>query len=533
MEPLKLEELSAEQKIGQMLLARANQIPGNMDAIFELAEKKALGGVHLNIENSRVITELNERAGYPILICDNMERGFKGSEVLFPPPLAVGAANDEELAYQFGALAGRDAKHTGFSVVFGPVTDIAMNPLASCVGVRAFGGDKERVARITSAVIRGYQDQGMIVTAKHYPGFGESHVDSHIGMVYLTCNEETLISRELYPYLEAMKNADLTGIMTGHIMVSEVDPEYPASVSKKLIGIIRDHGFDGLIMTDSLAMVGMTNIFGVEECHRLAMAAGNDMVMTSYRITAGEAYDYMVKAYREGAVTEEEIDKAAGRVLAAQARTLTGGGSPVKREEWKAAVEISRKSITAVTAPGVDPAVSPDEKHLFILETSVEYLNPEPKWGYRQGHDPCGIDADHVEELISELFPNSDIIKVGEFPSRGQMERCLAETMNYQSVIMVVFNQATAYMGSSDLTKRMLALMEGISHKILGVVLFGGPYAAREFPPVPRIIFGYDGRLCERAALRVLAGKEEAQGTIPVPLELPPLRNTMKEAGIH
>jgi beta-glucosidase-like glycosyl hydrolase len=525
MEPLKLEDLSVEQKIGQMLLARTNQIDGNMESIFELAGKKALGGVHLTIEKSHLITELNETAGYPILICDNMERGFKGSAVQFPPPLAVGAADDEELAYQFGALAGRDAKHAGFNVVFGPVTDIAMNPLASCVGVRAFGGDKVRVARITSAVIRGCQDQGMIVTAKHYPGFGESHVDSHIGMVYLTCDEETLIKRELYPYLEGMKNAGLTGIMTGHIMVSEVDPEYPASVSKKLIGLIRERGFDGLLITDSLAMVGMTNIFGIEECHCLAMAAGNDMVMTSYRITAREAYGYMMRAYREGNVTEEQIDRAAGRVLTAQARTLAGGGNPVKQEEWSAAAKISRKSITAVTAPGAEAAVDPGEKHLFILETSVEYLNPEPKWGYRQGHDPCGIDVVHVEKLISELFPESDIIKAGEFPSRGQMERCLAETMNYQSVIMVVFNQAVAYMGSSDLTKRMLALMGGISHKLAGVVLFGGPYAAREFPPVPRIIFGYDGKLCERAALRVLAGKEKPKGTIPVPLELPPLRN--------
>ncbi|HRE29394.1 MAG TPA: glycoside hydrolase family 3 N-terminal domain-containing protein, partial [Anaerolineales bacterium] len=126
-----------------------------------------------------------------------------------PHRLAVGSAGSEALAYEFAKLTAIEARAAGYNTVFGPLLDIALNPRSSCLGPRTFGGDPDQVARLATAAVKGYQDQGMVVTAKHYPGFGESRTDSHLGMVYLDGDEEGLLQRELVPYLRAMRDADL------------------------------------------------------------------------------------------------------------------------------------------------------------------------------------------------------------------------------------------------------------------------------------------------------------------------------------
>lgn len=515
MKSLVLEDLTIEQKIGQMLLCRSPIDAEDKEFILELLRNKSLGGIHLGYRFKDDIPELLEAAGYPVLICENMEFGYEESCIKLPSPMAVSATDSEEMAYEFGRMTAIEAKTAGYNVVFGPIVDIAMNPLSSCVGPRAYGGDKETVARMATASIKGYQDQGMIVTAKHFPGFGESPVDSHIGMLYLKADEELLTERELYAYVKATEEADLSGVMVGHIMVPKVDPKYPASISPTLIGMLRKAGYNGLAMTDSLAMVGMTNLFGLEESHGLAMAAGNDMVMTSYRISAKTAYEYMLKAYKDGVVTEEQINEAAARVLEAQAKTLKQPQQKTLSQKDKdIAVKMSEDAITAKLFGVKEASISTEDKHLFILEVNNTFVDPET--GESQVDD-CGISES--EELIKKWFPNSDIMKINEFPSRKQMEDTLSTTMKYDSIVMVTYNQSLSYMGSSDLTKRMLALMEGIAHKLSAVVLFGNPYAAREFPPVPRIIFGYDRGYCEEATFKVLSGNLAAKGKLPVNVE--------------
>jgi beta-glucosidase-like glycosyl hydrolase len=454
-------------------------------------------------------------ASYPLLVCDNMENGFKDPKaVSLPCQMAIGAINSEDAAYQFGRLTAIDAKAVGFNMVFGPIVDIALNAGSACVGPRSFGGDKELVARMAAAAIRGYQDQGMVVTAKHFPGFGESHVDSHIGMVYLSGDEKLLRERELYPYRYAMEQADLSGVMVGHIMVPRVDPDYPASISPKLIGLLRDIGFSGLVMTDSLAMVGMTNRFGLKECHGLAMAAGNDMVMTSYRLDARTAYGYMLEAYKKGQVTGEQIHAVASRVLAAQARTLKKAYQGKATDKYKTTgISLSERSVTVIgdTSGSIDP----QGKHLFIIQVPNRYTNLNPA---TQGRDVTAEERGQIHDLIAAYFPRSQIVKTNDFPSNLQIEHALARSMEFDSVVMVVHSVTGAYVGSSDLTRRTLALMEGLAHKLSAVVLFGNAYAAREFPRVPCLVLGYEGGACEEAAFKVLAGKNQPEGTVPVSL---------------
>lgn len=516
MKKLNLSELTIEQKIGQMLLCRRPVNAEDKKGILELIRNRCLGGIHLVYQTKEQISEYLEAADYPLLICDNMESGFVNGKVDLPCPLAISATDNEKYAYEFARITAIQAKACGYNVVFGPVFDIAMNPAAACGGTRTFGGDSEIVSRMGAAAIRGYQDQGMVVTAKHFPGFGESAVDSHLGMVYLNGDRKLLLERELAPYKYAIEHADLSGVMVGHISVPKVDGKYPASISAELVRLLRDIGYNGLVMTDSLAMLGITNFYGLEECHALAMAAGIDMVMTSYRIPAKTAYEFMMNAYKRGRVTREQIDAAVGRVIAAQARTLK---QPATTEVDESCLEtarnISRDSIT-VMLKGVDSASIPaDGRHLFILETGNSIADPET--GEIEVEDS---NLHNIEVLIKEKFPASRIKKINKFPTWQQMERTIAETMNYDSIVMVTYNRASGYMGSADETRRLLALMDGIAHKLSAVLIFGNPYPAREYPPVPRLIICYENGNCEEEAIKVLTGKSIAKGKLPVPLKL-------------
>ncbi|MBI5566077.1 MAG: hypothetical protein HY870_14370 [Chloroflexi bacterium] len=522
-----LNELSIEQKIGQMLVARPPVNKSDKAYILELIKHRALGGIHgtgrfrrfdsdLEGDELAEVREYNDIADYPILICEDMEFGYSRGEIQLPPPLAIASTGSEELAYEFGRLTAIEARAAGYNTVFGPLLDIALNPRSSCLGPRTFGADQELVARLATAAVKGYQDQGMVVTAKHYPGFGESHVDSHLGMVYLSGDEESLINRELYPYIRAMREADLSAVMVGHIMAPKVDPQYPASLSPKLIGLLRRVGFDGLIMTDSFSMVGVTNLYGIEECHRLALAAGNDMLLTNYRIGARAAYEYMLKAYKDGCVTEQQIDAAVTRVIAAQNRTLKKPAQPLITPDDRAVAEEMARHAIAVTLTQVDSAaIDVNRKHLFIVAQGNPFIHPESGKLY---HEMNGLEV--AVKLLQEKFANSDFVKIDEFPGKAEMEHVLNVTIQYDSIVMIAFNKSLSYMGSSDLTGRQLALMEAISHKLAAVVLFGNPYAARQFAPVPRLIYGFDNALCQTYAVKTLTGEHMPLGHLPVKVQM-------------
>ena len=531
LKPLKLEELTIEQKIGQMLIARPPRSKADKEYILNLLRNKSLGGIQvtgyfravtgnsdLEQDDRDMIREFQETAGYPLLIMDDMEFGYSGGEVSLPSPLGLGSINSEEMAYEFGRITAIEAKKAGYNCVFGPCMDLATNPKSSAVGARAYGSDKELVARLASATIRGYQDEGMLVTAKHFPGSGAAAIDNHIRLAPLDKSVEEILEEDTYPYLKAMKDADLSGIMMGQVIVPDIDPEFPATLSAKMNRFLREKlGFKGLVITDSFTMVSLRNQFTLEECLRYGMAAGNDMVMTSYREDTQPAYEAMLKAYREGYVTEEQIDRACASVLRAQEKTLKPARqTEITEKEIAIAKEMVERSITATLRNTEQAGVNPDEKYMILIEEGNLCIDPAYGKEVREYDGSLAV----AEAEIRKRFKNSDIYKITEFPCRNLMFDLLRKSIHYEKIIMVVYNKSIAYTGSSDLTKRMLAYMEGVKDKLEAVVMFGNPYAAREIPPVPRIIYGYDeSEVCQEYVIKTLAGEWQPTGKLPVHVE--------------
>jgi beta-N-acetylhexosaminidase len=520
--PLVIQSLSTEQKIGQMLLMRNPIDQDDFEFVIELVRQRALGGIHISHKyvkdnyyaaNERVILDrVLAAADYPILVCEDMEYGYPKGEVSMPYQMAIGATGSEELAYEYGRITAIEAKRAGYNLVFGPILDIAENPKACCVGSRSYGARKEFVARLAAATIRGYQDNGMVVAAKHFPGFGESAVDNHIGMVYLGGDEKAILEHEMYPYTWAARHAGLSGVMMGHIMVPKIDPIYPASISPKLIQLLRANGYQGLIMTDSFAMIGMTNLFPLPDCHKLAMAAGNDMVMTSYRMSARQAYGYMIDAHREGTVTEEQITQAALHVIEAQNKTLKPAQKAALDDADRGITRLMAKQAVAAQLSGVDTvALDTAVRHLFVIQEGVVYKDPIS--GAIKA-DKCDLEV--ATQVLKSRFRNADFVALPEFPAKPQIEHLMARTLEYSSVVMVLANQSVSYTGSSDASQRMVSIIDGLREKLSAIVLYGCPYAAREFGRIKRVIFGFDGMECQRVAALALAGEHTPVGRIPV-----------------
>lgn len=558
-QPLSLHSLSLEQKLGLMLVGRNPGNDASLGHILRMVENRSLGALHL-VPHSPYKNRILAAADYPLLILDNMESGFPTAQAVpLPSPSAVGATNREDYAYEHAKITAMDAKAQGFNGAFGPVFDIGNVSEASCICGRSLGSDPAQVARLAVQMVRGYQDAGMVVTAKHYPGFGASHVDSHLGMVTIHADRETLLRRELAPYLAAIREADLSGIMTGHIRVPAIDPDLPASLSPALIELIREHGFQGIIMTDSLAMMGLSTSYELEESHKLALAAGNDLIMPSYRVDTPTALRWMREALHDGLLTEAAVDAAAARVIAAQNKTLkpaNGFDEAARAEAVVLGRTMARESITAHLEPSTTPAVDTDTPCLVVLQegntfvpvghpilaqadkgspASVNEMNEEIGALESETNPTSRISrwmavqrevgtADAMAARILEEFPLAQVRIVPDFPSYKDIEQTLVEAVDYPRVIFVLYARTREYTGSADLSERLCSLVEALAPKTDAVLLIGNHWAVRRLPRVKRLLVAYgfgmvppDGRLLvnEEAVLDVLTGRASGHGSLP------------------
>ena len=219
MQELKLSELTLEQKIGLVICARGGRDAEDKAFILEMVRKKAVGGIQIAFTDDYkdFIREIQEAADYNVLLYNDMECGYpKGQQI--PPAIALGAVNDPEVAYEAARITAIEAKAEGFNAVCGPVVDIS-RPGALCKVPRTFGDDVNTVSTLGRAMIRGYQDEGMLVMAKHYPGGSDMLDDLHIQNGISQLSEEELLQLDLIPYLDAIREENLIHTGRGGIYV--------------------------------------------------------------------------------------------------------------------------------------------------------------------------------------------------------------------------------------------------------------------------------------------------------------------------
>lgn len=512
MRELKLEELTLEQKIGQLICVRWFQDEEDKNEVLEALARCEVGAIQGWAEFEELTSYVRKTTDYNVLICADMETGFRGG-IQIPYQMAISYANDEKLAYEMARVTAIEAKNAGYSVVWGPVVSVGREG-RSCSNCRTFGSLEDNI-KCGTAMLRGYQDEGMIATMKHFPGSGiGGSGDSHMLSTVSESNLEDLMTRDMQPYFAAIKSGDLMGIMTTHRMHPKID-NMPSTFSSKILNVIREQGFDGIIFSDSLAMMAIESVYGKKESLGLAIAAGVDMVLPSFTLRYREIHAALMEAYHKGVFTEERLNDAVRHVLEAQRRTMKKPSATELSERQKNLVEeLNAKSLCAVLKAGVDVKLDPNKKKLFVL---LHETNP-PKSMSQELAIGSWFLKEQVEkkkDMIQEAFPDAEIMLLNEFPHQNENAAVVRACAAADEVIFFTFCKQSSYLGSNCITERIKSVLEACMYKTAAVVHMGNPYEAIKFKDAPRIFLGVTGSDSEKYAIKALKGEFIPTGKAP------------------
>ncbi len=531
---LKFEELTTRQKLGMTFTAHIfdyglhtpEEIEDNLEFALELIRNHSLGAIWVDSVHPRfyeVMQKVKEAADYPILIMRDAECGIDKTNMTGPNAgryigahNAIGATGDPEIAYAFGKVTGVLAREMGFNVVCNPVLD-----MIDCRGVcghnmRSMGGDKYKVAELAMAEAQGLKDAGVLTVAKHYPGANGDHtMDSHMAEVLSMETEEKLLDYNLYPYIQLNNKGLLDGIMTQHSFLPNIDPKFPSSLSKKIIGLYRDQGFNGFAITDAIVMRGIAAKFGERNARGLAIANGNDLALT-WELNR-ECFESIVECYDKGLITDERLDEAVCRVLAAQEKTLAEPKvKELTEEDFNKCEGANRDVIYARTDEGLETALDKDGKYFFVVLSESEMeINDNGKVNVdTMGHSWHDVPA--IVEKLEKTFKNSQVYAINQFPTPLQTENVLRKSVPYDEVVFVTFIEAAAYIGRECLTSRVISMIQAlqVTNRVSTVVHFGNPFVLEDLVHIPRIIIGCASKYSVDYTLDVLAGDLPAKGVL-------------------
>lgn len=337
-----LNRMTLEEKLGQMVLVGLDGIEPDQEARHMLKDKH-VGGFILfrhNIENATQMLSLlnalknaNPDPDIPLFLAVDEEGGKVGRmpEELAKMPSSARVAREDrpELSYAVGNVIGEAIKAFGLNMNFAPVLDINSNPQNPVIGSRAFGSDLETVKTHGIQVMKGLRSQHVIPVVKHFPGHGDTAVDSHLGLPVVKHDLERLERFELLPFAEAIQSG-ADAVMVGHILLEQVDARYPASLSPAVIdGLLRQKlGFGGVVITDDMTMGAITEHYPMGEAAVLSVLAGSDIVLVCH---TPERRKEVVEALREAAekrtLTEERIDRSVYRILSLKMKYGLSGNS--------------------------------------------------------------------------------------------------------------------------------------------------------------------------------------------------------------
>jgi len=321
-------KLTPEQRITQLMIVEAfpNKGQKHVEDVLYLIRRYNVGGIIYfqggPVRQATLTNKFQAAAKVPLLISMDAESGVgmrMDSAMQYPLPMLLGAINNDSLIYRMGAEIAYEFKRLGMHLNFAPVADVNNNPNNPIISYRAFGENKKDVASKSLAYMLGMQENGIIATAKHFPGHGDTNVDSHLDLPVIPYGRERLDTLELYPFRELIK-AGVGGIMVAHMHLPKLDStkNLPTTLSRPVVtDLLRQElDFSGLIITDAMVMKGVTKYFKPGESEVKALVAGNDIM--ERLVSVPIAIKAIKQAVKQGLISQKEIDRRCKKVLAAK-----------------------------------------------------------------------------------------------------------------------------------------------------------------------------------------------------------------------
>jgi beta-glucosidase-like glycosyl hydrolase len=520
---LRAKDLSDDELLMQCFFAKHTK--ETLEPWLDFARRGLLGGIHTPVWFTREdLARLQAECPIPLLFVQNAESGARLGDGLdgteMPMQMCLGAAGDETLAEAMGRAVGLEMRANGTHWALGPVLDIAMEPLATCLDNRALGGTPELVARLGAAVVRGFQSAGVLVAAKHFPGKGRATNDTHIVERDLDVPLEVLEREEFLPYRRAIRDAALSGVMASHLCAKALDPDNLCTCSKKCLDhLFGPMGFRGLVITDSIAMGAMVGRYTEAQRVTMPIEAGNHAVLGDWAIEPATALAHLRAALAAGRLTRSVLEPRVDALLAAKRRFLPGARAPAEPDRAaneRLSRDIARRAVTELARAGA-PALDLSKRHFFLVVSDSQSVSDVPEVqisGVKQG--------EAAEWLRRRAGPKHIVREIQAYPPPGNIAGCIRHGMRETDrTVVVACATCGANKGTAHLSRPVASLLEGLAKKTDAVVMLGNPYAAMDIQPVPRVIFGYQGAHTVEAALDVLFGGAKATGTLPVPMRPP------------
>lgn len=530
-----LARMSEDEKVGQLICPVATAIFTNVQSdefktIQDNIQKYHVGCYHLEgfmggdpLTGAAMVGHMQQLAKIPLFITADFEGGvgiqFQGG-TRFPRGMAMGATGNTQYAYDAAHFTALEAKAMGVNVNFYPVVDVNNNPQNPVINIRSFGEDPDRVSQFAAAYVKGTQESGILATAKHFPGHGDTSVDSHIQLPVLNFDRARLNLIEFPPFEAAIK-AGVGAVMTAHIDLPQLEktPGLPASLSYSIItGILRQQlGFQGLVFTDALRMKAVSDRFGPEQAVVMAIHAGVDVALEPTDIP--KSFEALKAAVDKGEISQQRLDEAVQRILEAKAwEGLNQAAAPdltqVDKRVGGAAAEQKSQEIMehALTLVKDDNdalplKLTPDEDVLllnFVDASDIEFTSRPGRIFQQQ------FVKRHAKTLFATVGPDIS-------PGEADLIAQLAD--RYRTVVIsctLRFASSRGYIGLAERQQALLKTLAGHQGPLV-FALFGSPYLLDNIPELPSYALAfeyYPG--AEAAMVRAIFGEIPFAGTLPV-----------------
>ncbi|MCY7357886.1 MAG: serine hydrolase [Rudanella sp.] len=513
--------MTPEQKVGQffMVATFSNRHDNHYQYIEHLIQNYHIGGLIFFQGGPHRQALLTNRyqslSKIPMLVGIDGEWGLGmrlDSAMDFPKQMALGALRDDQLVYRMGDEIGRQCRRLGIHINFAPVSDINSNPANPVIGNRSFGESKENVASKASAYMKGLQVNHIIATAKHFPGHGDTNLDSHHTLPVISRSSAQLHDIDLFPFRRLIADS-LMGVVTGHLYVPGVDdrPALAATLSNKVVTELlkNELGFRGLVFTDAMNMNGISRAGRAVDINLRALIAGNDILL--YPENIKEAAAVILNAVQTGQISQELIDEKVRKILRAKYWARLNQYKPIPMLNLEQ--DLNSDEAQVLKQEICDAAVT-------VVENQGDIMPISRLDTTRIASVAIGTDWDNVfQKTLAQYAP----IKKITYPDKPNTEADLNEMMaavGDANVVIISFHRMSESASRKfGITKTSLDLLTRLKQRGTKVIVtaFGPAYSLSQFTAADALICGYqDFDEMQRATAQVIFGGLGAGGIMPV-----------------